>query len=235
MLADDAYDGFTNNAGQNNLIILGYSQGGHTAIALWQTLATQGPDDLVVERVYAGGGPYNLYATFAGVIEHLDGSCSGGLYCRYVDPDTTVPFATNRILPGFLDYTDPGISAVDAIDANGLASSFVDSFISNDPSLDKLKMLLQLNSFTNVANADIAYAGSAAQLVLYHSAYDRLVPEANSAELAELLSPNTSIDYRSNLCSSDDYLTIFNLTDFVGINHTLCGLAMIDEVIGELR
>ena len=96
-------------------------------------------------------------------------------------------------------------------------------------------MLLQLNSFTNVINADAAYAQSSTELILYHSAYDRLVPEANTSELETLLSPTLSVDYRRALCSSDDYETIFNLTSFVGINHTLCGLAMIDEVVAELR
>ncbi len=235
VLADDQYAPFANSNGPNNLTIVGYSQGGHSAVALWQTLATQGPDNLVVQQVYAGGGPHNLYATFAGVIEHLDGRCNGGLYCRYVDSETTVPFATNRILPGFLSYTDTGVTAAEAIDADNLAASFVQDFVNNDPSLDKLKTLLQLNSFTNVTNADVAYADSNAQLVFYHSEYDRLVPEANTAELAALLSPTQTVDYRSGLCSTSDYATIFSLTTFVGINHTLCGLAMIDNVINDLR
>lgn len=235
VLADDQYAAFINTSGPTNLAIVGYSQGGHSAIGLWQTIATQGPDNIAVAQVYAGGGPHNLYATFAGVVEHLNESCNGGLYCLNVDTDTTVPFATNRILPGFLTYTDAGITTADAIDADNLATTFVDNFINNDASVDKLKILLQLNSFTNVSNADVAYSDSNAQLVLFHSAYDRLVPEANTAELAALLGPTQNLDYRSGLCSSSDYATIFNLTTFVGINHTLCGLAMIDEVIGELR
>lgn len=236
VIADDAYTSFTNDSGDSdNLIIIGYSQGGHSAIALWHNIATQGTENIQVEQVYAGGGPHNLFATFAGVIEHLDDSCNGGEYCRYVDAETTIPFATNRILPGFLNYTDTDLTEADAINADTLASTFVDNFINDDPSLDKLKMLLQLNSFTNILNTDLVYADSNAELLLYHSAYDRLVPEANTDELALLLSPSNSVEYRRALCSSEDYETIFNLTDFVGINHTLCGLAMIDEVVGQLR
>lgn len=43
------------------------------------------------------------------------------------------------------------------------------------------------------------------------------------------------MDYRADHCNINSYEAIFNLTDTVGIIHTLCGLSMIDEVITELR
>ncbi len=235
VLADASYDGFRNTAAAPRLTVIGYSQGGHSALAVWQAAVTQAADEFTVDAVFAGAGPYNMQQTFQGVLQHLDGSCNNGEYCRYADTETTVPFAVNRILPGFVAYTNTGLSLDDIVDGDTLAAGFVSGFLAEEAQYDALKLRLQQSSFTNISNAAQAFAASEAQLTLYHSPFDRLVPEANTRELAALLGANQPLTYQQALCSSPLYETIFNLTDFVGIVHTLCGLAMMDEVVGQLR
>lgn len=235
VLTDDEYGEFYTPGNTAEFSIIGYSQGGHSAIALWQALVTQAPDDMVVREVYAGAGPYNLYQTLRGVLQHLDNSCNAGAYCRYVDTETTVPFATNRILPGFLDYTNTGLTAADIIDGDSLTSEFVTGFLNNEQAYDNLKLLLQQNSFVNVTSVADSYSNSTALLRLYHSDYDRLVPVANTAELVATLDPHQTVEFRNEICNASEFETIFNLTDFVGIVHTLCGLSMMNDVMAEFR
>ena len=236
VVADPAYDEVYNAGDVNELTIIGYSQGGHSAMALWQMLETQGPDNLVVREVYSGGAPHNLYQTFRGVLQHEDGSCDSGAYCRYVDSETTLPFAIDRILPGFLSYTDTGgLTEADLINGDELDQAFVSGFLANDAEYDLLKTLFQLSTFNNIASAAESFAGSSTLLHLYHSRFDRLVPAANTVELATLLTPNVTVDFHENRCNSDGYEVIFNLTDKVGVLHTLCGLAVLDDAMEDLR
>ena len=235
LLADPSFDSYRNPGQTTQLTIIGYSQGGHSAMALWESLAAAPLPDVRVREIYAGGGPHNLYATFAGVVTHLDGSCNNAPYCQYVDADTSVPFATNRILPGYLSYTNSGTSAAQAIDGDSLATGFVNDFLANEPSLDQLKLLLQLNSYTNITNVSALFSDPDATLILYHTPYDRLVPEANTAELLAAFQSSQTVQYRASQCSDSEYETIFNATSFVGINHTLCGLDMINDVLSDLQ
>ncbi|MFK7914010.1 MAG: alpha/beta hydrolase family protein, partial [Pseudomonadales bacterium] len=189
VLADSRYADFVATSGPTAVTIVGYSQGGHSAMALWQLLATQGPDNLVVRDVFAGGAPHNLFRTFKGVLEQVDGRCNDDDYCRNVDPDATVSFATRRILPGFLSYTDTGLVESEVIDGDALAPAFVTSFLEQESRLDPLKILLQQNSFTNLVDPLAVFGDDGARLFLYHAPRDRLVPAANTVELEALLGP----------------------------------------------
>ena len=110
----------------------------------------------------------------------------------------------------------------------------MDRSLKANPKYDKIKSLLQLNSFTSITNADVLSASSTA-LHLYHSDYDRLVPETNTADLFAALEPNVNVNYQKNRCNSRGYEAIFNLTDRVGIVHTLCGLSVLDDVMQDLQ
>lgn len=232
VLADTSYDAVY--SGQD-ITIVGYSQGGHSAMGLWQSLAVQHPDDVTVREVYAGGAPHNLYQTVRGVLQFLDGSCDDGPYCRNVDEDTTVPFATDRILPAFLNYTETGLSLNDIVSGSTIDSTFVSGFLGNEAEYDAIKTILQLNSFTNVVNAVDNFSGSQTLVHLYHSQFDRLVPIENTEELAGILSPHLAVDFHQNRCNADGYEVIFNLTGKVGALHTLCGLAVLDDAMEDLR
>jgi pimeloyl-ACP methyl ester carboxylesterase len=232
VLEDIAYDDVYNGS---DLAIIGYSQGGHSAVGLSLVLETQGPENLSIREVYSGGAPHNLYQTVRGVMQHLDGSCDDGAYCRYVDEDTTVPFATDRIFPGFLSYTDTGLSLDDAVTGEEINPEFVTAFLANDPELDDFKTMLQLSSFTQIVSAEDNLSGPNALVHLYHSQFDRLVPFANTSELAAVLEPATTVDFHENRCNSDGYEAIFNLTDKVGVVHTLCGLSVLDDALADFK
>ncbi len=232
VLADPAYNDVYNGA---DLAIIGYSQGGHSAVGLGLTLETQGPENLAVREIYSGGAPHNLYQTVRGVMKYLDESCDDGTYCRYVDEDTTVPFATERIFPGFLSYTDTGLSLDDAVTGQNINPEFVTAFLANEPELDAFKAILQLSSFTQIVSAEDNWNGSNALIHLYHSQFDRLVPFANTAELAATFEPAVSVDFHESRCNSDGYEAIFNLTDKVGVIHTLCGLSVLNAAFSDFK
>ena len=223
---DSVYDG-------NAVTIIGYSQGGHSAMAYYQHLASH-QTNIDVQEVYAGGAPHDLYQTFRGVLEFLDGSCNGNDYCRYVDEETTVPFATDRILPGITAYTSSGFTLAELTDGESLDSALVSGFLANEAAYDDLKVMLQLNSFTNLVSSS-TFTGTSSIVHLYHSEYDRLVPHANTADLAAVLTDSVNLDFHENRCNSDGYETIFNLTDKVGVLHTICGLSVLDDAMEDLR
>ncbi len=232
VLEDTAYDDVYNGS---DLAIIGYSQGGHSAIGLHLLLETQGPENLSIRETYSGGAPHNLYQTVRGVMQHLDGSCDDGAYCRYVDEDTTVPFATDRIFPGFLSYTNTGLLLEDVVTGEEINPEFVTAFLANDPELDNFKAMLQLSSFTQIVSAGDNFSSSNALVHLYHSQFDRLVPFANTSELAAVLEPAVTVDFHENRCNSDGYEAIFNLTDKVGVLHTLCGLSVLDDALADFK
>ena len=232
VLEDTAYDDVYNGS---DLAIIGYSQGGHSAVGLHLLLETQGPENLSIRETYAGGAPHNLYQTVRGVMQHLDGSCDDGAYCRYVDEDTTVPFATDRILPGFLRYTNTGLLLEDVVTGEEINPEFVTAFLANDPELDNFKAMLQLSSFAQIVSAGDNFSSSNALVHLYHSQFDRLVPFANTSELAAVLEPAVTVDFHENRCNSDGYEAIFNLTDKVGVLHTLCGLSVLDDALADFK
>ncbi len=232
VLEDTAYDDVYNGS---DLAIIGYSQGGHSAVGLHLLLETQGPENLSIRETYSGGAPHNLYQTVRGVMQHLDGSCDDGAYCRYVDEDTTVPFATDRIFPGFLSYTNTGLLLEDVVTGEEINPEFVTAFLANDPELDNFKAMLQLSSFTQIVSAGDNFSRSNALVHLYHSQFDRLVPFANTSELAAVLEPAVTVDFHENRCNSDGYEAIFNLTDKVGVLHTLCGLSVLDDALADFK
>jgi pimeloyl-ACP methyl ester carboxylesterase len=232
VLEDTAYDDVYNGS---DLAIIGYSQGGHSAVGLHLLLETQGPENLSIRETYSGGAPHNLYQTVRGVMQHLDGSCDDGAYCRYVDEDTTVPFATDRIFPGFLSYTNTGLLLEDVVTGEEINPEFVTAFLANDPELDNFKAMLQLSSFTQIVSAGDNFSSSNALVHLYHSQFDRLVPFANTSELAAVLEPAVTVDFHENRCNSDGYEAIFNLTDKVGVLHTLCGLSVLDDALADFK
>jgi len=231
ILAADDYSEFHNQGLKTELTIIGYSQGGHSAIGLWQSIMTSS-HNLNVKEVYAGGAPYNLYQTFKGVLAHLDNNCNEDAYCRFVDAETTVPYVVNRILPGLLGYLETGFSETDLVQGNSLSSELVVGFLRDDAEYDSLKSLLQLNSFTNIVDP---IAANDTLVHLYHSPFDRLVPSENTAELTRLLEGTVNLVSHENQCNSTSYELLFNTIDKVGVGHTLCGLTVIDEALAGLQ
>ena len=233
VLQDDTYRPFYNDE-DITLDIIGYSQGGHSATASWLVLLRHHPN-LQTSAVHLGGAPFDLYKTFRGVLQTVNGNCDEDDYCSLVDPATHVPFATDRILPGMIEFTDVGISLDDVVDGEALDDAFVSGFLEGNSDYDNLRSLLQLNSFTNISNSEAVFNDPNTTLHLYHSEFDRLVPAANTEDFLKVLNGNVAAVHHNNECNSNSFRLIFEAIDKVGVIHTLCGLNMLDEVFAELR
>ena len=217
----------------NEITLIGYSQGGHSAVGIL-SLAQLKFKDLNFSQSYIGGGPLNLYGTFKGVLENLNGNCQETGYCELIDSSTSEPFATDRILPGFLQYSDTGLTKDDLIEDDRLARDFIDRFLEMDPAYEKLRGLLEINSFTNIKNPDNFFAPGT-NINFYHSEFDRLVPVANAEEFVELFSEHVNLNFDDSECNSNSFKLISEATDKAGIVHTLCALNVFDMIMNELR
>ena len=217
----------------NQITLIGYSQGGHSAVAIL-SLAPLKFADLEFSQTFIGGAPLNLYSTFKGVMENLNGSCEDREYCELIDTNTSEPFATGRILPGFLQYADTGLLIDDLIENDRLARVFIDKFLEMDPAYEKLKGLLELNSFTNITNPDTFFAPNT-KVNFYHSEFDRLVPLANAQEFVELFSEHIDLNFDTSQCNSNSFELISESVDKAGIVHTLCALNVFDSIMEQLR
>ena len=109
--------------------IIGYSQGGHSAIASWMEIHHHHKDSLQTVDVYSGGAPLDLYRTFLGVMQALDGRCNDDGYCSLVNQEAHVPYISGRILPGIIEYTDSGITIQDVVEDEKLSTQFIRGFL----------------------------------------------------------------------------------------------------------
>ncbi len=232
VLAGD-YDEFHDPDADADVAIVGYSQGGHSAMAVW--LASQvGDTGANVREVYSGGAPHDLYRTFRGALRQADGSCDDDPWCRYVEGEAILPYVRDRILPGLLEYVDVDLALDEVVDDDGLMDEFVTGFLEGDSRYDALKTALQLNSFTNILQPEETLTARDAHVHLYHSAFDRLVPEKNTRDLAALFAPGFDVTFH-DACNSDVYEGLFQIVPVVGVVHSVCGFEMLDAVLGDLR
>ena len=234
VLADERYRAFHDAPETVEAALIGYSQGGHSAVALWlANAAVAGP--IAIREVHAGGGPHDLYRTFRGVLQEVNGSCAGDPWCRDVDIGVHTTYATHRVLPPFLRYTDVGLAADDVLDGARLTDAFVDGMLNGEERFDALKTLLQLNSFSNVVDLAGTIPPADTRIHLYHSALDRLVPQQNSRDLADALFPAVDVTTHFDGCSSGGYEELADLVDTTGVMHAICAFEMFDRVLRDLR
>ena len=231
VLASKDYTDFHDNTSE--VTIIGYSQGGHTALALWLLMETTAKSPAVKE-VHAGGAPHNLYGTFRGLLQHLNGSCNDGPYCRSVDKDTALPYAVDRIIPALLAYTKTSLVQSDLVDGDDIKAEFVSGFLGDDARYDTFKVLLQLNSHTNLAGLASAIEVPDTRIHLYHAELDRLVPYKNTEEVAAALT-GFNLEFHEDRCNSGGYEVIDGILKKAGALHVLCGLAVMDDIMGDLR
>ena len=234
VLEDARYAAFHDGPDTVEVAIVGYSQGAHSAVALWLAAAS-GAEDIAVREVYAGGGPHDLYRSFRGVLEHLADRCDGNPWCRAVDRDAMVPYAAGRILPALLRYTDVGLTPDDVLDGERLAETFVTGMLDGEERFDALKTVLQLNSFPNALDLAGTLPDTDARILLYHSPFDRLLPQRNTADLADALFPGFDVTADLEACSSRTFEELGELVDMAGVVHTICAFEVFDRVLRDLR
>ena len=231
VLAGDDYQAF--HSGENaDMSVVGYSQGGHSAVAVW--LANRiGGAGVRIREVYSGGAPHNLYQTVRGTLVQMNGDCEDDPWCRDVDEETILPYLVGRILPPLLAYTDLGLTPTDLIAGDGLGDDFVTGMLSGDGRYDALKTMLQLNTFTNLVEPADALAADDTRLHFFHSPFDRLVPEQNTRDLADLLAPAFEVAYHDDECAGTDFATLARTVRVVGVVHVVCAMETLDEVLKD--
>lgn len=236
VLDDSRYDAFHDVAEAEavEVAIIGYSQGAHSAVALWLAGASV-EDAFVIREVYAGGGPHDLYRTFRGTLERLDDRCDDNPWCRAVDPEVIEPYVTNRILPALLRYTDVGLTRDDVLDGERLSQAFITGMLDGEERFDALKTMLQLNSFANFVDLAGTMSYADTRILLYHSPFDRLVPQQNTADLADALGSGFDVTRDLDACGSGTFEDLAKLVDSAGAVHTVCALEMFDRVLRDLR
>ena len=236
-------------ARRKDVTLVGYSQGGHAAMGLFQLLRTHDPD-IPVQEVWAGGAPHDLYKSFKGVAEHLDDDKCDNDYCRLVDVPTALRFA-KPLIEGLVKYADVGelqtsqlLTTNNMGEVTAFASGLAMGFLADQALYDKLKLTLQLNSFTNIQNAQAVF-GTGTTVHLFHSQHDRVVPYANTADLARVLkTAGLTVMLEEDRCNGrgegeedegswDEVYESFN--DRVGLVHAFCGLSMLDAVLIDLK
>ena len=233
VLDDARYDVFHDASEAVEIAVIGYSQGAHSAVALW--LAGARTDEFAIQEVYAGGGPHDLYRTFRGTLERLDERCDGNPWCRSVDPEVIEPYATGRILPGLLRYTDVGLTRDDILDGEQLSQAFVTGMLDGEERFDALKTMLQLNSFANLVDLAGTMSEADTRILLYHSPFDRLVPQQNTTDLADALLSGFDVTAVLDACDSRTFERIGELVDSAGAVHTICAFEMLDRSLRDLR
>lgn len=232
VLADPRYgDLLVRTAGKADVAVAGYSQGGHTAIALWLAMLG-GEHRWRLREIHSGGAPHNLWRTLRGALEHVAGRCDGNAWCRDVDAEEAVPYAVGRILPALLAYAETGLTIADMVADGSLRPTFLGGMLDDNPQYDALKTALQLNSFTNLVGLQ-RFAGDDAAIHLYHTPFDRLVPVQNTVELATLLAPHFDVNFHSGECASPAYGVLAGIR--AGVAHAICGMEVLDDVLRDLR
>ena len=233
VLAGDDYRAFRAQDANTDIVGIGYSQGGHSAVAFW--LAAQvGEVGFTVRELYSGGAPHSIYRTVRGALARLDGRCDDSPWCRDVHPGAVVPYLTNRILPPLVAYGDIGLELDEIIEGDGLADAFVVGMLDAEPRYDRLKILLQLSSFTNLVDPAKAIAEADTRIHLYHSPFDLLVPARNTRDLVELLAPEFDARYFAEECDSALYEILAESIRITGLVHTICGMETIDEALQDM-
>ena len=234
VLAGDDYRMFHDPAQDTDVSIVGYSQGGHSAVGVW--LANRvGGTGIRVRELYSGGAPHDLYRTFRGSLQHLNGSCDGNPWCPTVDAETILRYLAGRILPPLLAYADIGLEHSEVFEGDNLANDFITGVLDGDARYDTLKTMLQLNSFTNIIDPAETIASRDSRIHLYHSPFDRLVPQRNTRDLMDQLSPGFDAAFHDGECDSDLYELLSATISGGGVVHALCGIEMFDEVLKDFR
>ena len=232
VLASD-YRAFRAPDGDADVMAIGYSQGGHSAVAFW--LAAQvGEVGFTVRELYSGGAPHSLYQTVRGPLARLDGRCDDSPWCRDVHLRAAIPYLTKRVLPPLVAYGDVGLELDEVVASDELTDAFVSGMLDNEPRYDALKILLHLSSFTNLVEPAKAMSARDTRIHLYHSPFDRLVPAQNTRDLVELLSPEFDARYFAEECDSSLYEILSERVRITGLVHTICGMETLDEALQDM-
>ena len=230
VIGHDDYKSFFNEGETTDLALIGYSQGGHSGMAVWLAHAIQARDTRFRE-VYIGAGPYDLYRTLRGGLLRLAERCENSVWCD-LDEQRLHYYVSHWTWPGYASYLDTGVNRADVLDDDRFTDEFVTGFLDNDPKYDNFKALLQLNSFTNLLDLTGTVQETDTHFHLFHAGEDRVLPRQNSVDMADTLSASFNVDLHNGECNGGLFDQLSNLD--TGVVHAVCALEMFNRVLKDL-
>ncbi len=173
----------------DEVILAGYSQGGATSIAVMQLIEDEYSDELPIKKIYAGGGPYDLAATYDTCIEW---------------DETGIPCAIPMIVQGINEGDDLGLKMEDFFEP-GLLAGYSEWINSKKYTVQEINAKIGANKLSEIMteggrdknNRETArlYQSLLANSVLrcvptapmymFHSNQDKTVPFINALKAEE--------------------------------------------------
>lgn len=231
VLGEDRYQALIDSAATKNLAVIGYSQGGHSGMALWLAHALEKRDSEIRE-VYIGAGPYDLHRMLRGGLLRLANRCDNSPWCD-IDERQLLYYVQRWTMPGYLKYLDTNLTSADILDDDGFADSFVTGYLDTDAKFDTFKALLQLNSFANLMDLMGTVQATDTFFHIFHAEEDRTVPRQNSIDLADTLKSAFSVALHSGECNGSLFDQLSKLD--TGAVHSVCALEMFNRVLKDLQ
>ena len=184
----------------DEVLLVGYSQGGSTTMAVMRTIQRAYSDQLPIRKVYAGGGPYDLAAT----------------YDKAMEEDVTgIPCAIPMIVQGINEGENLGLEMSDFFQPHLLAN--YDEWINSKRyTVKQINMLMNANSLHELMTESGRDKSSRETAILYkalmfnsvldfvpmapiymfHSMDDKTVPFVNAQRAEEYFKGrNISFDF----------------------------------------
>lgn len=228
---DERFQDFFDPTHTTDLALIGYSQGGHSGMALWLAHALK-QRDTKIREVYIGAGPYDLHRMLQGGLLRLGNRCENNTWCN-IDDKALLYYVERWVTPGYFKYLQTGLTSTDILDEEGFADSFVQGYLDIDPKFDRFKAILQHNSFTNLMDLTGTVQATDTFFHLFHAKKDRVVPRQNSIDLANTLMPAFNVALHSGECNGNLFDQLSKLE--TGAVHSVCALEMFNRAMKDLQ
>lgn len=228
---DERFQTFFDPAQTADLAVIGYSQGGHSGMALWLAHALEARDTKIRE-VYIGAGPYDLHRMLQGGLLRLANRCENNAWCE-IDVQALHYYVERWVTPGYFRYLETGLTSEDVLVDEGFASSFVTGYLDLEDKFDTFKVLLQLNSFTNLMDLIGTVESTDTLFHLFHAKEDSVVPRQSSIDLSNTLMPAFNVALHSGECNGNLFNQLSRLE--TGAVHSVCALEMFNRVLKDLH
>ncbi len=240
---DDRFKAFIDPMQASDLAVIGYSQGGHSGMALWLAHALKARDSHIRE-VYIGAGPYDPHRMLQGGLRRIAGECEENDPWCAIDTARLLYYVQRWTMPGYLAYLNIGLMAADVleeVDAENDEFKFTDAFVSGyladsppQTKFDRFKAILQLSSFTNLLDLTGTVQATNTHFHLFHARKDRVVPRQNSVDLENTLMAAFEVSLHQGECNGGLFNRLDDL-DETGTVHSICALEMFDRVMKDLQ
>ncbi len=180
------------------VILLGYSQGGSTTMAVMNMIQREFPEELPIKKVYAGGGPYDLNATFdISMEEDVTGiPCAIPMIVQGVSEGERLnldmaDFFQPDLLANYDEWINSKKYTVKEINTMIGASSLHE--IMTDEGRDKTSAQTAL-LYKAMMNNSVLNFFPHSPVFIFHSRQDRTVPFVNS-QMAEMHLKRSNVSY----------------------------------------